>query len=251
MGNIFFKRFREVPGDINNLLDGARNGNREAREKLIEKHQRFVEKTVAHHTGAYSNVKSRDEYSIGLMAFNEAIDKFDPAYNRAFLSFATEVIKKRIIDYYRSNKGEVNCTPLSSFEGSEELCYRLGPPASPDPVGERVEREADLQSFLAALKEFKIGLDDLVKNTPKHLDSRLLSIKIARLITGDPELLTVFRQKKAIPLKKLLVKASVNPKTVERHRKYIIAICLVLTSNLETLKDYIVQTEKGGGGSVL
>ena len=185
------------------------------------------------------------------MAFNEAIDKFDPRHNRAFLSFAGDVIKMRIIDYCRKNKAGVNCVPFSSFECSEELSFDRPQAGSFDPVGERVERESDMNSFLAQLKEFKISLDDLVKNTPKHRDSRLLSIKIARIIAGDPELLGGLHKKKVIPLKKLLGKIEVNPKTVERHRIYIITICLLLTGNLENLKGYIEQTEEGGGNDGL
>lgn len=240
-----------MPGDIDVLLDNARNGDSDAREKIIEDCQRFIEKTVAHHTHTYSDTKSRDEYSVGLLAFNEAIDKFDPRHDRAFLSFAGEVIKKRIIDYYRRNKAHVNCIPFSSFECSEEFFFDRPSTGPLDPVGERVERESDMNSFLAQLKEFRISLDDLVKNTPKHRDSRLLSIKIARVIAGDPELMEGLHKKKVIPLKRLLSKIEVNPKTVERHRIYIITICLLLTGNLETMKGYIEQTEEGGGNDGL
>lgn len=210
-----------------------------------------MEKTVARHARVFSDIKSRDEYSIGLLAFNEAIDRFDPRYNRPFLSFAGDVIKMRIIDHYRSNRSEAACLPLSGFESTEGRFPGLPQAGHPDPVWERVERQSDLESFLNALKEFKITLDDLVKNTPRHRDSRLLSIKIARVIAGDPVLLEELHKKKVLPLKKLLAKISVNPKTVERHRKYIIAICLVLNSDLETLKGYIEETERGGGGSGL
>ncbi|MCG9969027.1 RNA polymerase sigma-I factor [Pelotomaculum terephthalicicum JT] len=247
MGDIFFKRFTDAPGDLDILLSRARNGDGDAREKLIEGCRRFIEKKVARQTYNSLDLKSRDEYSIGLIAFNEAIDKFDPGHNRAFLSFAGDVIKMRIIDYYRKNKAEANCLPLSAFECSEEISYGRPAAGALDPVGERVERECDLASFLDSLKEFKISLDDLVKNTPKHRDSRLLSIKVARIIAGDPELMGDLYKKKTIPLRKVLDKIKINPKTVERHRKYIITICLVLTGNMETLKGYIEQTEKGGG----
>ena len=248
---IFFDRFKKTNKDIDVLLSRARNGDHNARERLIEACQQFIEKTVAGHTRTFSDVKSRDEYSTGLIAFNEAIDKFDPRHNRAFLSFAAEVIKKRIIDHYRRNKAGPYSIPFSSFECPEELSFDRPQAGSLDPVGERVERKHDLDAFLAALKDFKISLDDLVKNTPKHRDSRLLSIKIARSIVGDPDLLGDLLRKKTIPFKKLLGRVEVNPKTIERHRIYIITICLVLASNLETLKSYIEQTEKGGGNDGL
>ena len=40
------------------------------------------------------DLKSSDEYSVGLMAFNEAIEKFDIKRSRSFLKFAEMVIKR-------------------------------------------------------------------------------------------------------------------------------------------------------------
>jgi len=251
VGVISLKISAEIPGDLDTLLSRARNGDGDAREKLIEGCRRFIEKRVACQTYNSPDIKSRDEYSIGLMAFNEAIDKFNPGHNRAFLSFASDLIKMRIIDYYRKNKAEGKCLPFSAFECSEEISYTRPPTGALDPVGERVERECELDSFLNRLKEFKISLEDLVKNTPRHRDSRLLSIKVARIIASDPELMGDLHKKKTIPLKKVLDKIKINPKTVERHRKYIISICLVLTSDMETLKEYIEQTEKEGSNDGL
>ena len=91
-------------------------------------------------------------------------------------------------------------------------------------------------------------MNDLVRETPKHADSRLLCARIAGIITSEPELLSHFRKYRTIPLKMLLKKIGVNEKTVERHRKYIIGICLVLVSDLDIMKSYVEELVKGGAG---
>ena len=44
---------------------------------------------------------------------------------------------------------------------------------------------------------------------------------------------------KAIPLKELLKLVNVHEKTIERNRKFIIAICLIIKSDLTVIKSYI------------
>jgi len=40
-----------------------------------------------------------DEYSIALIAFNEAIESYDLDKKTKFVSFSKQVIKRRLIDY--------------------------------------------------------------------------------------------------------------------------------------------------------
>ena len=66
--------------------------------------------------------------SIGLIAFDEAIERFDIGRSKNFLKFAEMVIKRRMIDYYRKtssiDKKEI---PFSYFyrESEKELEGKL------------------------------------------------------------------------------------------------------------------------------
>jgi len=62
-----------------------------------------------------------DEVSVGLMAFNEAMDCFDTTKNISFISFAETVIKRRLIDYFRKESTVSKRTvPMSSFEQEDD-----------------------------------------------------------------------------------------------------------------------------------
>jgi RNA polymerase sigma factor len=224
---------------INKLVAEARKGNAEAREKLISDHQQFVQKIVSKKTAGCEEIISRDEYSIGLMAFNEAIDSYKPGM-RSFQSFAAMVIEKRLIDFYRSqskHRGEA----LSLESGGS-----LPPGHDTDVAAERVHMKMEMEYFVKSLAEYSITLRELIDETPRHFDSRVMCLRIARALTGDSGLLTHFEKHRAIPVQGLSKRAGVNEKTIFRHRKYITAICLVLLSDLEAMKGYVESLIKGG-----
>jgi RNA polymerase sigma factor len=225
--------------DDKDLVKLAQDGDADSREKLISEHQVFIKKIVSKNTVGCEDINSRDEYSIALIAFNEAIDKYKTGL-RSFKSFASEVIKNRLIDYMRSQKKHRN---RSFYFGDA-----IDPPAvDPSEIPEeRIQGKIEMEAFVKSLELHNITLEDLVRETPKHADSRLLCIRIARIIAGEPELLGHLKKYKTLPLKRLVKKIRVNEKTVERHRKYIIGICLVLVSELDTMKSYIERLLKGG-----
>ncbi len=76
-------------------------------------------------------------------------------------------------------------------------------------------------------------------NSPKHSDSRKSAIKTAKMLVDNQELKTLLLEKKRLPIKQLEAMVDVSRKTIERNRKYIIAIALILLSDYVYMKDYI------------
>lgn len=236
--DIIFFSIENTKELINGLIIDAQDGNVEAREKIISDHLLFIKKIVSKKISCYEDIGSRDEYSIGLMAFNEAIDRYKPGF-RSFQSFAASVIKKRLIDFYRSQSRHL--TRNTYLEDANLIL--VGPEGS-NPA-EQIPVKMEIESFMQSLSKYNLTLQDLVSETPKHFDSRLLCVRIAKVITSEPELCMHLQKYRTIPLKRLLTKIRVNQKTVERHRKYIIGICLVLLSNLDIMKNYVEMLIKG------
>lgn len=236
---IIFFILSEAGKETSRLVTEAQSGNTAAREKLISENLIFIKKIVSKNTTGYEDIDSRDEYSVGLMAFNEAIDGYRPGL-RSFHSFAADVIRKRIIDCHRSRSSYLarNLLVLDTEKFSENR--EMNSPT------DQVHVKMEMELFVKKLSEYNIGLRDLIDETPKHTDSRLLCLRIAKIITGEPDLHHHFRKYRTIPLKMLLQKITINRKTVERHRRYIIAICLVLMSDLDTMKEYVENLYKGG-----
>ncbi len=223
--------------EMHDLIREAQSGNADIRERLISEHLPFVRKLVSRYVAGGREVSDCEEYSIGLIALNEAIDSYRPGL-RSFRSFAADVIRRRIIDYRRSQ---------NSYRKKVVYLADLQEPAANDVAREEVEGRPEIDAFLARLREHGIELQDLISGTPKHIDTRSLCARIATAVVENAELRGHFQRYRSLPLKRLVEHLGISAKTVERHRKYIVALCLILMSDLEVMKGYIERLGRGGG----
>ena len=251
MGFLFQKNLTEGEiADCGQLVLEAQSGNSMVREHLIKSYTPFILKTTSKVSGRYVRLGEDDEVSIGLIAFNEAIDCFNTEKNSSFLGFAETVIKRRLIDYFRkeSSAGK-RAAPLSSFEtddedGSDGVYYYLEAKKSLEQFKEKsaaVDRKEEITHFNQRLNDFGISFQELVTISPKHEDARLRAMEVARIIAEDSDMAAYLVHKKELPLKWLERKVEISRKTLERQRKYIIAVALILISDFDYLKQYIAK----------
>ena len=228
-------------------IKDAQQGDEAAREEIIAGHQVFLRQMVSKYGFGNEDITSRDEYSVALIALNEAIDSYKAGW-RSFSSFAAEVIKKRLIDYHRSQRRYRQ--QVVSLE--QAAFYQAGQTRTADIAGaqkweEQMETRAEIEALVKKLRQHGVELADLIRETPRHADSRRLCIHIARTMAKEEELRRHFIKYGTLPLAGLAKRAGVNTKTVQRHRRYIIALTEILLSDLEILKGYIEQASQGGG----
>lgn len=226
------------------ILRRIKSGDRILKEKFIQDYKPFIIKSLYQATGRIPNIESSDEYSIGLVAFNEAIEKFNEEKNCSFKSFSQQVIKRRLIDYKRSNQKNDKVYPFSYFEFEEGSNFEEHYLAADhhDHVY-NFEVKEEFSSLLIKLEEFGLSIKDLISSTPKQKKSKQTCIKIARIIAQDQALFAKFNKKRTIPYSKLVKRIDVSQRTIERNRKYIIALVLILNSDLDVLKNYIDSIE--------
>ncbi|WP_231689581.1 RNA polymerase sigma factor SigI [Bacillus sp. FJAT-27245] len=218
-------------------------GDKKLNNELIEAYKPFIAKTVSVVCKRYI-VQSDDEFSIGLIAFNEAIQKYSPDKGSSLLSFAEVLIKRRVIDHIRKEaKNQTVSLELQSETGE------------PDSRGALIENEISLDDyrkktdeelrreeilrFQKHLREYDLSFQDLVDQAPKHADARKNAIEAARLLAENEELRESLLVKKRLPMKQLEDLVHVSRKTLERNRKYIIAMALIMSGDYVYMKDYI------------
>lgn len=217
-----------------------KDGNDGLREQIIHQYKPFVIRCVSEFLNKYIEVENSEEFSIGLIGFNDAIDCYDSSKNSNFLCFAEMVIKRKLINYIKSQKKTKNTYPFSFFEGDKgSLIKNAIFQESAVLHFDRFETQEEIKIFNSKLKKFGITLAELVKKTPKHNDSKQMLIKIADVITKNDSLYEKLNTKQYIPMSELLQFITVNPKTVERNRKYIIATCIAMKSDLEIIKGFL------------
>lgn len=246
----------DSPDSPDGLLARAREGDRMARETLLGRYSPFVLKTASRVTGTYVRLGRDDEASVALMAFNEAIDSYDPGRGASFLGFAQTVIRRRLIDHFRGKirNREVPLSALTTGDGmmgsgSEENAggsvagVVAGQVAAAEWAHrdheEQRERREEVLRYRELLATYGISLGDLVRVSPRHEDARRRAMEAARVLAARPELIAKFRRRGELPLKELGGLAGVSRKTLERQRKYIIAVVLILVEDLPCLEAYL------------
>lgn len=223
------------------LLGKAKTGDADARERLISAYTPFILKVGSQVSGRYIRPGVDDEFSIGMMAFNEAIDSYRPGESN-FLAFAGMIIRRRLIDYFRQRKPEI---PFSSVlvEGEDgeqaQIEGKKGVSLEVDDAVETVERREEIHRYGAALADFGISFRDLVICCPKHYDARERAKQVARVIAQDRELMGHLLARKSLPVGKLEELGVVSKKTLERQRKYIIALALIMGGDYPYLREYV------------
>ncbi|RSK26702.1 RNA polymerase sigma factor SigI [Bacillus sp. HMF5848] len=223
------------------------NGDTQLQNEIIQKYKPFVAKTVSSVCKRYIQ-ESDDEFSIGLIAFNEAIEKYSCEKGRAFIAFSELVIKRRVIDYIRKESRQpdiaLDFTP-NDDDGDMSTQSHIDIKQALDQHNlmlEQEQRKAEIELYVDQLKDFGLTIKDLQEQSPKHEDARQNAINVAKTLVEHEELKTLLFEKKQIPMKLLQSYVTVSRKTLERNRKYIIAIAIILSGDFVFLRDYI----KGG-----
>lgn len=231
-------------------------GDEELRNQFITDYQPYVAKVTSRFCKRYIDPASDDEFAIGLSAFNEAITQYSSRSGRPFLSFAETVIRRRLIDFMRKEERFARQTPYSAFELEVEEEGVLNPVEIHQALKEyelqedTEERRSEIMELERVLTEFGINFPDLVEASPKHADSRRVMVQIGIMLASDSRLMRLLLDKRMMPVKELLAVAKVSRKTLERNRKYIIAIALIYNGPYPFLREYIrILKEDRDGGS--
>ncbi|MFD0870640.1 RNA polymerase sigma factor sigI [Chlamydia abortus] len=228
------------------MVERIQKGDLRLRNQFITDYQPFVAKVTSRFCKKYIDPSKDDEFSIGLAAFNEAINQYSETAGKSFLGFAETVIRRRLIDHIRKEQRFSQHIPYSSFEVEDDEDNIINPVEirqAMDYYGmqqDAKERGNEIEELNGSLGKFDISFSDLVEASPKHVDSRQNLHYIGKLLSEDPELMEQLLQKRMLPIKELLTKVSISRKTLERNRKYIIAIALIYHGPYPHLKQYLL-----------
>lgn len=228
---------------LEETVELIQQGDTALNNELIESYKPFIAKTVSSVCKRYIH-ESDDEFSIGLIAFNEAIQKYSPDKGSSLISFSEVLIKRRVIDYIRKQSKFQNLSfnGVSKLEDDDTASSAIEDELSIEDYRKKTDeelRKEEIFQFTQILQEFGLTFSDLIEQSPKHADARKNAMTVAKILVENEELISILFDKKKLPIKQLEGYVSLSRKTIERNRKYIIAISLILTGDYVFLKDYI------------
>lgn len=230
--------------DINKRVLEVR-GNSEELNKFMEEFKPFIISTAEKTLNRYVDCKNDEEWSIALLAFNEAIGNYE-INKGSFLSFSKMVIKARLIDYYRKESKHKNIIYVNKISDEEEEIDLSEKQAIDEYHKESNNeyRKIEIQQLTEELKKWDITFKDLVKASPKRTATRKIYNIIIKFILNDEKALNYVLNKKTIPISEIEKNTLVPRKKIERSRKYIISVLLIILGDYEYLKEYVNLEEQ-------
>lgn len=222
----------------------VQQGDESLRNSIIESYQPFIKKVVSKVCNRFID-QTMDEFSVGMVAFNEAINQYQKGQGSKFLTFADMVIRRRIIDFIRKESRQMRNIYLDQTDRSDENGMEesfVEQRAAMDYYEEECqinERMEQIESYQQLLLNYGITFDVLSRHCPKHADARENAKIAAKRLVEHKALVQFLKKKKQLPIKDLLQFVSCSRKTIERNRKYIIALALIYIGGFSALKSYI------------
>jgi RNA polymerase sigma factor len=237
------------------LVLRIQQGNLRLRNQFITDYQPYVAKVTSRFCKRYVDPARDDEFSIALGAFNEAINQFSAESGRSFLGFSEQVIRRRLIDYVRKEQRFSQQLPYSMFDVEDEEENVINPVEIHQAIEQyekqkgMEERAGEIMELNRCLADYGIRFSDLVDASPKHDDSRQALFAIGKQLSENGEFMQTMVAKRMLPLKELLGVVNVSRKTLERNRKFIIAVALIYSGSYPYLRDYLhIKEESNEGG---
>lgn len=228
-----------MDAEINKIIFNAKSGDISARDFLIESNKGFVRRVSSYICKRNLDWSNDDELSIALIAFNEAIDSFDPDRSPEFFVYTRMLIKSRLIDYFRKNNN--NSITLNSIEDEDISAIESKEAVDRFLLSrDSEERTLEIRMLSSELAQYNLSFSKLVEYSPRHKDTRRMLFEIASICSRDQEILKYIKKNKMLPIKEIMQKTNTKRKLLESWRKYLIAL-LVISSSDEYLyiKEYI------------
>lgn len=201
--------------------------SRDALNELLRDYLPFLKKLAAQRGMDYD-----DCLSLAMIAFTDAVRQYVPERG-SFLSYAQACIRNRITDEFRRQRRyESKILPL---DGENEL-------PAPDTCDRALERKAlseEIAAFNQTLSDCGVVFAELPKICPSQQRSRLQCLQLAACITADPLLRQDFQRSRRLPQGELARRFRLSVKTVEKHRKYIVALTVILLGDYPGIRAFL------------
>lgn len=202
--------------------------------EIIEEYIPFIIKTISKFTNRYVSIENDEEFSIGLVGFYEAVQKYNNDKG-PFLPFAQLVITSRLKNYYnKENKHNLHISMDSMEEEGINIKEKLS-----NPIEDKSELVDEMDELKREINIFGFSLEDLVDEAPKHVDTRANALDLSEKVSKDKPLVDFMYTKMRLPIKQISLKYRVTQKVIKGSKKFIITGIIIFYKNFRNLKLWI------------
>jgi RNA polymerase sigma factor len=215
---------------MNSQLIVESQTDNELKNEIIEKHIPLVIHTVSNVLGRYVCTYNSTEYSVGLLALDEAINKYNPDKG-SFSNFATLIIRNRVIDEIRKEK---NHNTISLEDYNQPIEYE-----SPN-----YDLKEEIEDISKELQIFNISFEDLVESSPKHYDTRNRCMVVSEKSSKDENIIKLLYKRLKLPVKEIINKFRETKRFLYSNKSYITCLIIIFYKDFENIKNWVIGTIK-------
>ena len=224
----------------------------QAADALVRKYLPFIKSETAKFLNRIPREGCDDELGIAMFAFHEAAMAYRSGRG-SFLKLAAVTIRNRLIDYRRRELRHKGLLSLDQSMGDEEESRTMleAIDSAHDEILHRQCAHAareEIENFIRQLSGYDLKLTDIAENCPKQTRTLTACHRVLTCARENPVFLEQLVANTKIPITALSTACGVERKTMERHRKYLVALLLAFTNGFEIIRGHLKQMTSGKEG---
>jgi RNA polymerase sigma factor len=209
--------------------------------RLIEDYMPFIKKAVS--DAGNLGMEYDDRLSVAMLTFMNCVKQYE-TQRGGFMAFAKACIRNRLIDESRKQlrySGRV--IPLFP-DNDDERPGAIEDMASISTYNLEEERKnlsAEIELLSAHIAEYGIAFKELPRICPKQERSRKQCIELGRAVASSDEMRDTLMKHRRLSQSELARKFGISEKTIEKHRKYIVTVAVLLTGDYPLIRAFLPQ----------
>lgn len=203
--------------------------DKEELNRLISEYMPFIKSEVSK-TRVFG-MEYDDRLSIAMLVFMNCVRQYNETKG-GFFAFASTCIRNRLID--EGQKQARQTEKVIPLFPDDEAVLSVEHEASIKEYEREQEQRfllEEIDALSQRLDEFNISFDALTSLCPKQKRSRELCLRLANEVVGDEALRENLFASKRLPQSELAKRLEVSEKTVEKYRRYVIVLAVILSGD--------------------
>ena len=208
-------------------------------ERLVEDYMPFIRRTAG--DAVIPDMEYDDKMSLAMLTFVNCVKQYDK-HKGNFTGFAAVCIRNRLIDEGRRQMRHAGrIIPLFGDEddSAAETPEDKAAVAAYNQERERERLLEEIEAVAGQLSVFGISFGELPKICPKQERARKQCVNIGRCVATNNIMREALFKHRRLMQSSLASQFGISEKTVEKHRKYIIAVAVIYTGDYPCIRAFL------------
>lgn len=225
--------------DLNARLMLAKADSQEM-DDLISDYLPFIKKEAARFDS--SEIDYHDRVSLGLLAFMNSVRQYQESRGN-FLTYAGVSIRNRIRDEIRKaayhNRNVVYFNESDQDGEDTQFVEAEASVRSHQRAREQSDLAEEIYELTQELAVFGISFDELAEISPRQKRSRKVCHELATAMVNSETLHQNLYRTRRLPTAHLAQQLHLSVKTVEKYRRYVIALTVILSGEYPLIRAFV------------